>query len=54
MDYGDRASIEIIRNELREIESWLLRATSSTTDDYDAACDRAIELRIKLDIAKEQ
>ena len=54
MDYGDKASIEIIRKELSEIESWLLHAANATTDDYGEACDRAIELRRKLGITKEK
>ena len=54
MDYGDRASIKIIRSELREIEAWLLHATNSTSDDYAVACERAIELRRKLGITKEK
>ena len=54
MDYGDKASIEIIRKELRTLDDWLRHATNSTTDDYSVACDRAIELRRKLGIAKEK
>jgi len=54
MDYGDKASIEIIRKELRALDDWLRHATNSTTDDYAIACDRAIELRRKLGAAKER
>ena len=54
MDYGDKASIEIMRKELRTLDDWLRHATNSTTDDYAIACDRAIELRRKLGVAKER
>ena len=54
MDYADKESIRIMLKELRETESWLLNAANSTTDDYAAACKRAIELRCRLGLAKEK
>ena len=53
-DYGDKASIKIIRDELRTLETWLREATNSLSDDYIGACDKAIELRRKLGVSEEK